>query len=188
MRRCPTCQSEYLSGALFCRSCGEALQPAAQRHVAAHGAARQAPPPPMVPSQPPPPRPIASGRLPLVQPRPLQTLAPAEAAVSLDVYIPHLDQRESLPLTDKIEIGRSDPDAGTRPDLDLSDYDGFERGVSRRHATIRVFDQGIFIVDQHSSNGTWLGEQPLAAGYAYPLPREAMVRFGQLLVHLSLAD
>ncbi len=186
MMRCPTCSSQYMAGALFCRSCGEALQPAAQRHVATHRAPTNAPAGGAV--RPSSPRASIPDRPPLVAPQSLGRLAPTDTVATLHVYIPHLDQRLALPLSGTIRIGRSDPDAATAPELDLSDYDGFDRGVSRHHATVQVFDEGVFMVDQHSSNGTWLGEQPLAAGYAYPLPREATVRFGQLLVHLTLAD
>lgn len=186
MMRCPTCSTEFMAGALFCRSCGEALQPAAQRHVAAHRA--PAPPSPAGASVPSAPKMPIPDRPPLVAPKAVGSLAPSNAVKTLHIYIPHLDQRLALPLSGTIRVGRADPDAATTPELDLSDYDGFERGVSRQHATVQVFDEGIFMVDQHSSNGTWLGEQPLAAGYAYPLPREATVRFGQLLVQLTLAD
>lgn len=186
MMRCPTCNADYMVGALFCRSCGEALQEAARRHVAAHRA--PAAPPAAGPAPASGPKLPIPDRPPLVAPQAVGKLVPSSAARTLHVYIPHLDRRLALPLSGTIHIGRADPDAATAPELDLSDYDGFERGVSRRHATVQVFDEGVFMVDQHSSNGTWLGEQPLAAGYAYPLPREATVRFGQLLVQLTLAD
>ncbi len=185
MMHCPTCNSQYMAGALFCRSCGEALQPAAERHVAAHRSPASAPAGAVQPSAP---RTPIPDRPPLVAPQAIGRLAPADTVATLHVYIPHLDQRLVLPLSGTIRIGRADPDAAAVPELDLSDYDGFDQGVSRQHATVQVFDEGVFMVDQHSSNGTWLGEQPLAAGYAYPLPREATVRFGQLLVHLTLAD
>ena len=40
-------------------------------------------------------------------------------------------------LHDELLIGRSDPQMGTTPDLDLMPYGAVEQGVSRRHAKIQ---------------------------------------------------
>lgn len=89
---------------------------------------------------------------------------------------------------DLIAVGRADPEAGYVPEIDLTAYGGQARGVSRRHAIIEWIEGGYVIVDQHSSNGTWLNGARLMAGQPYPLPPEANLRFGGLLVQLAMAD
>ena len=83
-----------------------------------------------------------------------------------------------------IHVGRADPDAGFSPELDLTPFDGLERGVSRRHAAIQWAAGGFVIIDQHSNNGTWLDNVRLVPGYAYQLPPRATIRFGDLVVQL----
>jgi len=86
--------------------------------------------------------------------------------------------------TAQIWIGRADPDEGYWPQLDLTDDGGVELGVSRRHALIQGGDQGLVLIDQHSTNGTWIDEERLVSGRPYPLPQSTKVRFGHLLVHI----
>jgi pSer/pThr/pTyr-binding forkhead associated (FHA) protein len=123
-----------------------------------------------------------------VEARPLRVLIPHqhEASHSVGHTVGHsveLILRAAL-----IQVGRADPAAGFVPELDLTPYGGLERGVSRRHATIQWVEDGIILVDRHSSNGTWLNGVRLVAGYAYQVPPDAGVRFGDLLVHISVAD
>ncbi|MBP6016986.1 MAG: FHA domain-containing protein [Candidatus Promineofilum sp.] len=179
MNHCPACGAEHYPGTLFCEMCGEAVHPAAQAHVAAARAAANRP----------------------VRPRPSPTSNPPSAAPpaaeandmpvrpmpALHVHLPHHDASFSLSSA-LIQIGRADPDDGFAPELDLTDYGGQERGVSRRHATIRWVEGGYVIIDQHSSNGTWLNGVRLVSGYAYQIPPQANLRLGGLLVQLSIAD
>ena len=83
---------------------------------------------------------------------------------------------------------RDSPDDAHVPELDLTPYGGQERGVSRLHATIQWVEGNYVLIDQHSSNGTWLNGVRLVAGYAYQIPPGAAARFGGLLVHLTIAD
>lgn len=190
MIHCAACGAESYPGAFFCEACGAAVHPAAEAYLVATkrsdrprvGAiARSAPavepaPSPAAPpaTEPPLTESPASGPT-AVQPR------------ALRVHLPHHDAtltvRGSL-----IHVGRADPEAGFAPELDLTEYGGQERGVSRRHATIQWVEGGYVITDQNSSNGTWLNGVRLVTGYAYQLPPGANVRFGGLLVQLAIAD
>jgi len=58
----------------------------------------------------------------------------------------------------------------SEPMLDLSDFDGFKMGLSRRHAMIRQAGSGYEIIDLHSTNGTWLNDERLTPYAPYPLP------------------
>lgn len=58
----------------------------------------------------------------------------------------------------------------SEPMLDLSDFDGFKMGLSRRHAMIRQAGTGYEIIDLSSTNGTWLNDERLVPYAPYPLP------------------
>lgn len=182
MNTCPECGAAHYPGALFCDTCGAAVTAAAQAHVAA---ARAAQPSALRPA---PARPAAAARIAGVSPA-----LPADQShrdgddPTLRVLIPH-HNAELLVRGALIQVGRADPDGSAAPELDLTPYGGQERGVSRRHATIQWVEGGYVIIDQHSTNGTWLDGLRLVAGYAYQIPPGATVRLGGLLVQLSIAD
>ncbi|MFO7662019.1 MAG: FHA domain-containing protein [Chloroflexota bacterium] len=173
MSACPQCSTDYLHGTLYCAACGAAVHPAAKAHDArrpgkmAGPATRQAM--------------DDRGRLATapdaVERRPLE----------LRVTFPGSDKSLTIRKA-VIQVGRADPADGYFPELDLSPYDGLDLGVSRRHAIIQWAEGGFCLVDQHSSNGTWLENERLVAGYTYPIPPRATVRFGHLLVQLAVAD
>lgn len=178
MIRCSECQTEHFGGALFCQACGAALIPATAAHMAARqqkaNAGRD--------------RRISDSALPVPRPADTSTLTPGQTSRTLRFTIPHREQTVVVTLDETIHIGRADPEQGFTPEVDLSPFDGFDKGVSRRHATIQLFREGIVVMDQYSSNGTRLEDRPLTPGQAYVLPPKAALRFGELLVHLTIDD
>ena len=197
MKHCPDCGAEHYPGALFCDMCGAAVHAASRAHVAAGRQAAERPSAvqPAAPSR----RVTESGRFESV----ILPAAPAPAMPprALHIRLPHHDA--TLILTGAlIQVGRADPGGGHAdpggghadpgsvhaPELDLTTYGGQERGVSRRHATIQWVEGSYVLIDQHSSNGTWLNDVRLVPGYAYQIPPGAKVRFGGLLVQLTIAD
>lgn len=93
---------------------------------------------------------------------------------------------ESLSNTGYI-IGRSDEKKLHIPDIDLSDYDGLKKGVSRRHAVLVRYEGLAHIIDLNSSNGTFVNGERLQPDTPYPLEQGDEVRFGSLLVQVMLA-
>lgn len=190
MKHCPDCGAEHYPGALFCDMCGAAVHAASRAHVSATRRAAERPSvvQPATHSH----RVTESGRFESV----ILPAAPAPAMPprALHIRLPHHDA--TLILTGAlIQVGRADPgsvhaDPGSvhAPELDLTTYGGQERGVSRRHATIQWVEGNYVLIDQHSSNGTWLNDVRLVPGYAYQIPPGAKVRFGGLLVQLTIAD
>ncbi len=177
MNPCPECGAAHYPGTLFCDTCGAAVHPAAQAHVAA---ARAAHPSALRPA---PARPDATP----AAARPAELPPATGDAPALRVRLPH-HNAELIVRGALIPGGRADPDGSAAPELDLTPFEGQERGVSRRHATIQWVEGGYVIIDQHSTNGTWLNGVRLVAGYAYQIPPGAGVRLGGLLVQLSIAD
>jgi pSer/pThr/pTyr-binding forkhead associated (FHA) protein len=60
------------------------------------------------------------------------------------------------PMGRTVVIGRADPVGGFTPELDLTDYEGQAKGVSRRHARITARDNRIMVEDLGSANGTFV--------------------------------
>jgi hypothetical protein len=79
----------------------------------------------------------------------------------------------------RIIFGRSSPGEST-PTVDLTPYDAHLFGVSRQHAIIYRSDNGCFVQDLGSTNGTWLNEKRLIAQKLYALESGDMIRLGQL--------
>lgn len=102
------------------------------------------------------------------------------------VLVPGAKQQWRLVLNGPLWIGRADPENGFWPQVDLTEADGSELGVSRRHAAIDFTDQGPVLIDKNSVNGTWIDEEQLAPQRPYVLQPLTLVRFGRLQARLVL--
>lgn len=70
------------------------------------------------------------------------------------------------------------------PTVDLTEYHAHLLGVSRRHALIRIVDEGYVIEDLNSNNGTWLNETQLQPNRPQLIKNGDQVRLGQLVLYL----
>lgn len=85
----------------------------------------------------------------------------------------------------ELRIGRVNPDNGERPEVDLTDAEAIEKGVSRRHATIIRKEGGaIHLVDKGSDNGTYLNGQKLIPNQARILRDGDEIRLGFLVLNV----
>lgn len=77
----------------------------------------------------------------------------------------------------RLPVGISDVRVGraSSNDLVLSD-----EGISSRHATLRVGSGGLEVVDDDSTNGTYVNGKRLAPGVAIPLKNGDTLRLGRL--------
>jgi len=73
----------------------------------------------------------------------------------------------------------------SEPTVDLSGFEAFSLGVSRRHALIKSTGKKYVLVDLNSSNGTWLNGQRLAPTRPYDLPSGAVIQLGRLKLVVS---
>jgi FHA domain len=93
--------------------------------------------------------------------------------------VPFPDDTSPAQLTlsgDEVLIGRRSETRTAQPDLEVEDP-----GVSRRHAVLRRQPDGTWvIVDENSTNGTWVdaAADPIAAGEPAPLADGATVHIG----------
>lgn len=82
----------------------------------------------------------------------------------------------------QITLGRTDPDTGEKPDVDLAKA-GTDLGVSRKHATIVRKEEGsLSIIDRNAHNGTYLNGNRLIANQPRILRDGDEIRLGKLVI------
>jgi hypothetical protein len=79
----------------------------------------------------------------------------------------------------KVLIGRYSPGESV-PTIDLTPFDAHLFGVSRQHAMIFRSENGVFLQDLGSTNGTWLNDKRLTAQKLYEMKSGDLIRLGQL--------
>lgn len=84
-------------------------------------------------------------------------------------------------------LGRGDVQTGVKPEVDLTPFDAFAKGVSRKHAIITVKDQRLMIQDLNSTNGTRLNNVLCKPGEEYRLRHGNEIMLGTLRLQVSFA-
>lgn len=87
-----------------------------------------------------------------------------------------------------VTLGRTDPDTGDAPEVDLTPFNGAELGVSRRHARIEFQEGSLRITDLGSINATFLNGFKLNAHQSRILRDGDEVRLGRLKIQVIFAD
>ncbi len=83
-------------------------------------------------------------------------------------------------------LGRADPMSAFRPDLDFAPHGAMRHGVSRRHALVRPGEDALYLIDQNSTNGTWVNGQRLMTGRDFPLSDGDVIELGALRMTLRI--
>ena len=116
--------------------------------------------------------------------RPRAKLNPAARLVEVasGIVFPLADQKETT-------VGRIDPVTGINPEVDLTPVDT-KRSTSRRHARIRLEDNGSYSVieDVGTMNGTFVNGVRLTAGRGFPINPGDTVTFGTIQCRFELQD
>jgi len=130
--------------------------------------------PPQTAAEPLPEKPDAGSEEPSAAP--VDAQSPDEPAT---VALIHEDSGTEYVLSAKPEsvVGRADPVSGIVPDVDLSGVDS-KRTLSRRHATILSRDDGFFLQEESSGNGTFVNGERVESGVPVKLETGDKVRFG----------
>jgi hypothetical protein len=85
-------------------------------------------------------------------------------------------------------VGRQHPQS-PKPDIDLSMWEAFHKGVSRQHARFSLDSQNkLMLTDLNSTNGTQLNGVPLVPGRLYEIHDGDLITFGGLTVRLYYQD
>jgi hypothetical protein len=111
-------------------------------------------------------------------------LVPRSEPLTVTFVIPGTRHHLTVELTDHVLVGRADAGEDVSPDLDLTEHEGMEKGVSREHAALHMSEKGIVLFDLDSTNGTMLNNNRLPPEQPFLLKSGDEVRFGDLLVHV----
>lgn len=169
---CPFCQTPHVDNTLFCDECGTYLQdeetrdtfpleedgtsPAEFAAVNEPDAREQTPVNPSIPPS-------------YVHLRVGETQKEFEVQIHKTIY-----------------LGRLDPAANIYPEIDLTEVNGLEYGVSRQHARLILKNAQLYVEDLGSINGTLLNGQRLMAYLPETLTDGDMLQLGRLHIQVGI--
>ena len=102
---------------------------------------------------------------------------------SLILEVEDRDKQFVIPASEieEFALGRTDPQTGEAPKIDLTDYGAADKGVSRLHAFIKRVERGVLaVIDNASPNGTFLNGQKLVPQQPRILRNGDVIRLGHL--------
>ncbi len=168
---CPNCQHHEISGALFCSECGAQLiilEPVSTQALY-HSQSDQ----------------LQGDESPAATKTPTSSLKPAQE-ISVTLHL--VESGNDLPLAGRVEytLGRVAEGQPILPDVDLSIYDAYSKGVSRLHSSMKVNNQRVTVIDLGSSNGTRVNGQKIAPNVDYPLNNGDIISLGKLKIQVLI--
>ena len=168
---CPFCQTPHVDNTLFCDECGTYLLDEETRDTfpliedeTASAAAANA----NVPHE-------KTGAKPYAH-------TPPTVVLTLDSPKKQLE----ISLEKTIYLGRLDPTANIYPEIDFTEANGLEQGVSRQHARLLFKEGRVYVEDLGSVNGTILNGHRLLAYLPEPLDDGDTLVLGRLKIDISL--
>ena len=110
--------------------------------------------------------------------------APAEG---IAIYL--LDQTQPVEIRpeDEFFIGRLTEETKEKV-VDLTSYNAFDMGVSRRHLMIKRAGKGYNAIDLFSTNGTWVNEVNLVPQSPFPLKSGSQIRLGKMRIFIVFQE
>lgn len=165
MVTCPNCHHAELPGALFCSQCGALLEGTARRTTQKvqqttgqlASELSSAPPVPDI-----------------------------ELQTQVTLYV--LDTAQTIPLDGREEytLGRSAEGQPISPNIDLVPFKGYELGVSRLHALVRLEGKKVTVMDLGSVNGTRLNGQKIQPHRPYVVTHGDSLVLGKLKLQVLI--
>jgi pSer/pThr/pTyr-binding forkhead associated (FHA) protein len=165
MIECPTCKHREFVGTLFCSECGTRLVLATQ--VPTMGISRD-----KLSEEAKATRPTMSGTPDL------------STGSLLGLKVVTSGELLSLVGRDNYTLGRSIEGQAVIPDVDLDKYEAYDAGISRMHAELRIAEDGVYVVDLESSNGTLVNGKRLAAQEPEPINHGDILQLGRLRLQI----
>lgn len=163
MTICPTCGSKIASDAVICPVCGALL-------TETTGAISKSD----IPTG------IASAAL---FSEHVGKLADKQVAL----YIEHTPQPIIVDVSNGATIGRrSLKESEVMPTVALNAYDAFNKGVSRIHVTLAYSGDQVVIIDEYTTNGTWLNDVRLEPMTPTPVHNGDEIRLSKLRIRVFL--
>lgn len=118
-----------------------------------------------------------------VSPPPMPALS-FDALVSLNI----MKTGEILPLVGRSEatLGRVSQGQPIIPDIDLTPYHAYEEGVSRLHASIKITESQVIVLDLGSANGTRLNGKKIPPHVPQILSHGDVLTLGKFKIQILI--
>jgi Kae1-associated kinase Bud32 len=102
-------------------------------------------------------------------------------SMAIALHVIETGQILALENANEFTLGRKD--GATRPDIDLSPYNGLKQGVSRLHASVHVDqDKIVTLVDLGSTNGSWVNGIKVEPHMPVVLNNGDIIALGKLIL------
>ncbi len=166
MAICPTCGFDNLYGALACAQCYNTMG-----MVKAGPDESTVPNPPDVPK----PQPLAHRRF---------TDSRIYGPNVVIMYFENISDPLVLHIARQAVLGRQAKEEMDQPRIDLTPYGVHSNTVSRLHAVIRRTEEGLFVEDLGSSNGTYINGKALTPFLPAKLQTGDVLLLGQFSLEI----
>ncbi len=168
MISCKVCNNQEFQGVLFCSECGSQLAHLAGQKVDTF----------VFPTQ---------GQDFNLD---ISNTIPKKLLESRNFILYHADGKQviNLPDQDEFTLGRIVKGQVITPDVDLNKYQGFDMGVSRLHATIRIDNvkNKVHVIDLGSANGSSVNGYDIPANSEVPLNHGDVLSLGKFKLNVIL--
>jgi hypothetical protein len=162
MITCPNCQNQELPGALVCSRCGGLFDlsqlSGSQLEEPLEAAANAF---------------VSQDR-------------PQPGSLQISLLVLGTDTVLRLPPRPQVTVGRADVGLTSLPDIDLTPFMAYQKGVSRLHISIKIASGKASIVDLGSSNGTMLNSKRILPNQAYLINTGDRLSLGKLELQVIL--
>ncbi len=167
---CPICQKKEYVGVLFCSECGTQLVSTEQDKIEAERPKVEAP--------------LEEVRM------ETSTLSDPWMENDSPFSLKILETGDIIQIANREEItlGRISEGQPIIPDIDLSAYSAYETGVSRLHASLKLKDEQIIIVDLGSANGTRVNGKKIPPNFPEPVNNGDVLTLGKLKIQVQVRN
>ncbi len=104
-------------------------------------------------------------------------------AEGIAIYIFGQTHPIDICLESEFVIGRLTEATGEKV-VDLTPYDAYALGVSRRHLMIRRNGNGYDVMDLNSTNGTWVNGQRLEPQHPFAVKSGSQINLGNMRIFI----
>ena len=168
MITCKVCNNQEYHGVLFCEDCGSQVAFVSDKMVNTM----------VYPNR------IRGQNVDLSQTIPKKLLEES-------TFILYSTQREEvidIPEQNEFTIGRFVEGQVITPDVDLNNYEAYDMGISRLHATIRINSEmnKIYVIDLGSANGSSVNGYGIPANSEVPLNHGDILSLGKFIMKVIL--
>ena len=166
---CPSCKLKNRADAAICEHCGKSFESVSDKHPTTQDVKED------------------TKFFPEGLKEKIEQVSKEAPAEGIAIYILDRSQPVEIRLEDEFFIGRL-TDEKDKKVVDLTAYQGYELGVSRRHLMIRRAGKGYHAIDLFSTNGSWVNEVSLMPQQPFPLKSGSQIRLGQMRIFIVFRE